>query len=131
MVARSGILGGRYQDLFWLLVLGALWGSSYLFIKVTVSEVPALTLVAGRLLISSLTMWIIVFASRQTIPRGRSVWAAFAVMGLLSSAIPWALISWGEQYISSGLAGLLQSTMPIFTVILANLLSNLLSLCPV
>jgi drug/metabolite transporter (DMT)-like permease len=44
-------------------------------------------------------------------------------MGLLSSAVPWALISWGELYISSGLAALLQATMPIFTVILASVLS--------
>jgi drug/metabolite transporter (DMT)-like permease len=124
LLGLSGFLSGRYRDVFWLLVLGAIWGSSYLFIKVTVSEVPATTLVIGRLGLGALIMWFLLLAMGQSIPRDRRLWVAFAVMGLLSGAIPWTLITWGEQYISSGLAALLQATMPIFTVILALLLAD-------
>jgi drug/metabolite transporter (DMT)-like permease len=114
----------RYLDLGLLLVLGTLWGSSYLFIKVAIAEVPTLTLVTGRLLLSAVLLWILLRLSGQAIPRNRELWGAFAVMGLLSGAVPWSLIAWGENYISSGLAALLQATMPIFTVILALLLAG-------
>jgi drug/metabolite transporter (DMT)-like permease len=121
---RAGIESGRYRDIFWLLVLGVLWGSSYLFIKITVAEMPATTLVIGRLGMAAAIMWLLILATRQPVPRDLRLWGAFAVMGLLSGAIPWTLITWGEQYISSGLAALLQATMPIFTVILAAVLSQ-------
>jgi drug/metabolite transporter (DMT)-like permease len=107
-----------------LLCLGAIWGSSYMFIRVAVAEVPALTLVAARLLLAAAILWIALRASRRPIPRDRRLWVAYAVMGVLSGALPYTLISWGEQYIDSSLAALLQATMPIFTVILAIFLAD-------
>ena len=107
-----------------LLCLGAIWGSSYMFIRVAVAEVPALTLVAARLLLAAAILWIALCASRRPIPRDRRLWVAYAVMGVLSGALPYTLISWGEQYIHSSLAALLQATMPIFTVILAIFLAD-------
>lgn len=107
-----------------LVSLGIIWGSSYLFIKVAVAEVPALTLVAGRLVLAAVVLWIILRSLGHPIPRGRRLWGAYAVMGMLSGALPYALISWGEQYIDSGLAALLQATMPMFTVMLAVFLAN-------
>lgn len=112
------------MNLFWLLVLGSLWGASYLFIKVAVAEVPALTLVAARLLLGSLILWVVVGVSQRAMPRSRAVWRDYAVMGLLNGAVPYSLIFWGEQHISSGLASLLQATMPLFTVILAHFLAR-------
>lgn len=111
------------MNLLLLLLLGSVWGSSYLFIKVIVGEVPPLTLVASRLVLSALIMWILVPSLRRSIPRSRKLWGSYAVMGLFSGMLPYVLISWGEQYIDSGLAALLQSTMPIFTVILAHFFS--------
>jgi drug/metabolite transporter (DMT)-like permease len=107
-------------NLLLLLLLGTIWGSSYLFIKVTVAEVPPLTLVAGRLLLAALILWLVMGVSRQPMPRRRSLWGAYTVMGFFSGTLPYALISWGEQYISSGLAALLQATMPLFTVLMAH-----------
>jgi drug/metabolite transporter (DMT)-like permease len=107
-----------------LLMLGAMWGSSYLFIKVTVADVPPFTLVAGRLLVAALILWAVLLATRQPVARSRSSWAAFAVMGLFSGAVPYVLITWGEQTIDSGLAALLQATMPIFTVIMAHFVTD-------
>lgn len=108
------------MNLLMLLLLGAMWGSSYLFIKITVADVPPFTLVAGRLLMAALILWAILLARRQRVARSRSAWAAFAVMGLFSGTVPYVLITWGEQSIDSGLAALLQATMPIFTVIIAH-----------
>ena len=108
------------MNLLLLLLLGTIWGSSYLFIKVTVAEVPPLTLVAGRLLLAALILWVVMAILRQPMPRRRSLWGAYTVMGFFSGTLPYALISWGEQYISSGLAALLQATMPLFTVLMAH-----------
>jgi len=108
-------------NLLLLLLLGTIWGSSYLFIKITVADVPPLTLVAGRLTLAAVILWVIMAASRRAMPRRRSLWGAYTVMGFFSGTLPYALISWGEQYISSGLAALLQATMPIFTVLMAHL----------
>jgi len=110
------------MNLVWLFILGGLWGSSYLFIKVAVAEVPPLTLVAGRLVLAAAILWIVLLAARQAMPRSRRLWASFAVMGLLNGAVPYSLIFWSEQYISSGLASLLQATMPLFTVLLGHFL---------
>jgi drug/metabolite transporter (DMT)-like permease len=107
-------------NLLLLLILGTIWGSSYLFIKVAVADVPPLTLVAGRLTLAAVILWAVMAASRQAMPRKRSLWGAYTVMGFFSGTLPYVLISWGEQYISSGLAALLQATMPIFTVLMAH-----------
>jgi len=107
-----------------LLCLGLIWGSSYMFIKIAVAEVPAITLVAARLILAATILWIALRAMGQPLPRGRRLWTAYAVMGFLSGALPYVLISWGEQYIHSSLAALLQATMPIFTIILAQFLGN-------
>lgn len=102
-----------------LLLLGVIWGSSYMFIRIAVAEVPALTLVAARLVLAAVILSIVLRASGHRLPRSRRLWGAYAVMGILSGALPYTLISWGEQYIHSSLAALLQATMPIFTVVLA------------
>jgi drug/metabolite transporter (DMT)-like permease len=112
------------MNLILLLILGTLWGSSYLFIKVTVAEVPVMTLVAGRLLLAAFILWILLRILGQPMPRSRSVWGAYAFMGFFSGTLPYTLISWGEQYIPSSLAALLQATMPTFTVILAHFLAS-------
>jgi len=109
-------------NLVWLLILGAIWGSSYLFIKVAVAEVPPLTLVAARLALAAAILWVLLLVTRQRVPRDRRVWAIFAVMGVLNGVLPYSLITWSEQTISSGLAALLQATMPLFTVLLAHFL---------
>jgi drug/metabolite transporter (DMT)-like permease len=101
-----------------LLVLGVIWGSSYLLIKVAVSDVPALTLVAGRLTLATLTMGLLLRVLGLSMPRDRKRWQTYIVLGLLNTALPYSLISWGEQHIPSVLAALLSAIMPIFTVIL-------------
>jgi len=121
---KKSFLPARYVNLIWLLVLGTLWGSSYLFIKIVVAEIPALTLVAGRLLVASAAMWVIVRVLGIKMPRSGRTWRTYALLGFLGAAVPYALITWGEQYIPSGLASLLQSTTPIFALLLAQFVPN-------
>ena len=112
------------MNLLLLFILGGIWGTSFLFIKIVVGEVPPMTLVAGRLGLASVTMWVFLRLRGVPFPRERRLWGIYAVTGLLNGALPFTLISWGEQYISSGLAALLQSTTPIFAIILAHFLTR-------
>jgi drug/metabolite transporter (DMT)-like permease len=112
------------MNLLLLLILSTLWGSSYLFIKIIVAEVPVLTLVVGRLALATMIMWGILRGRGLSLPRSRRMWGTYAVLGFVGMAVPYSLISWGEQYIPSGLASLLQATTPIFTVILAQFVTD-------
>ena len=115
-------MGGREWAL--LVLLAALWGSSFLFAKLAVAEVPPLTLVLSRVGIAALALQIAVLASGQRMPRDGRVWLAFFAMGALNNLIPFSLIFWGQTRIASGLASILNATTPLWTVLLANLLTR-------
>ena len=112
------------MNLFLLSLLGAIWGTSFLFIKIIVNEIPPLTLVAGRTGFAALILWGIILLKKIPLPKDRKVWYAFAVVGIFNGALPYTLISWGEQYIPSGWASLLQATTPIFTILAAHFMTQ-------
>ena len=102
-----------------LLLLSLIWGSSFTLIKVAVATIPPFTMVAARVTIAAMLLIVIAAAQGHSLPRQRSVWAAFLVQGLLQSALPFTLISWGEMHIASGLAGVLNATPPMFVLVIA------------
>lgn len=104
-----------------LLSLSVLWGGSFFFVEVALQAIPPLSLVAYRVAIAAVFLWIFAFATRRSLPRSRTVWAAFAIMGLLNNVIPFTLIVWGQTQIASGLASILNATTPIFTVVVAGM----------
>jgi drug/metabolite transporter (DMT)-like permease len=108
---------GSYPALLGLLALA--WGSSYLFIKIGVETLPPLSLVAGRLVVGLAILIVVVVATRTPVPRDPATLGRLAILGAVNIAIPFWLIGWAEQHISSGLTGILQSTAPFFTLILA------------
>ena len=107
---------------FW--ILGLIWGTSFLWIKIAVTEVSPFVLVGFRTLFGALGLLVILW-SQKTFPRSwkeiRPWLGVFAVVGLINVALPFVLISWSEQYISSGIASILNSTVPLFTMLLAPL----------
>lgn len=108
-------------DYAYLLGLSALWGSSYLFIKIAVDGHLAPTeLVLLRLLLAAAVLYLVARAQGLRLPREWRLWRAFAVMGLVGAAMPFTLISWGETMIDSSLAAILNATVPIITVLLAH-----------
>jgi drug/metabolite transporter (DMT)-like permease len=105
-----------------LLALSAIWGSSFMFIKVGVRELEPSTLVAGRLVLAALTLVVIVTARmplRRASGQVREHLGAFLFVALLNSVVPFWLLAWGETKIDSGLAALLQACAPLFTALLA------------
>ncbi len=105
-----------------LVLLALIWGSSFMFIKIADRELDPATLVFGRLAVAALTLGVVVLAvtGRQELIGGlRAHWAVLAVIGLLNTALPFWLLSWGETRIDSGLASIIQASVPIFNALLA------------
>lgn len=102
-----------------LLILSLIWGSSFTLIKVAIPAIPPFTMVAARVTIAAILLGLVASAQGHSLPRRGSVWAAFFVQGLLQSALPFTLISWGEVHIASGLAGVLNATPPMFVLAIA------------
>jgi drug/metabolite transporter (DMT)-like permease len=110
---------------FILILLGSIWGASYLFIKVGGESIPPVTFVMGRVGLAGITLFLIALLRREKLPSWRApVWRWLWAMGLLNSVVPYTLITWGETRVSSGLAAILVGAMPIFTVLLAHWLTQ-------
>jgi drug/metabolite transporter (DMT)-like permease len=107
-----------WRQLGMLFALSAIWGSSFLFIKISVHEIAPMTLVAARLLLAFLVLLGVMRAQGLRLPRDAGTWWAFALLGVLGLIIPFWLITWGEQYISSSLAAILLATTPLLNVLL-------------
>jgi drug/metabolite transporter (DMT)-like permease len=105
-------------ELAWLGLLALLWGSSYTLIKVAVETIPPLTLVAGRVSIAAVVLALIAWQRGLSVPGSRSVWTTLLLQAALLNAIPFTLISWGEQHLESGLTAILNATPPIFVFLL-------------
>jgi len=106
---------------FMLLLLAAIWGASYLFIKIGVDGgfLP-FTFVVGRTLIAALALYAVMLMRGEKFPRSRAVWYPMIVMAIFNSVVPYSLITWGEQAIDSGLAAILTAMVPLFTVVFAH-----------
>lgn len=106
-------------NLAWLLLLSAIWGASYMLIKVGVAEMPPLTFAMMRVFFGTLVLAVMVRAQRLAIPRSRGDWQRYLFMGMFNTFLPFAAISWGTQHIPSGIASILNATMPLFVFTLA------------
>ena len=104
----------------WLLALSILWGGSFFFAKVAVSELPPLTVVFGRVSLAAIALNLAHAAAGHTLFRRDAPWPTFLVMGLLNNLLPFSLIFWGQIHIASGLASILNATTPLFTVLVAH-----------
>ncbi|WP_234890806.1 DMT family transporter [Agrobacterium vitis] len=110
----------RLFDWALLLVLSVLWGGSFFFSKIALSELPPLTVVLARVAIAAIALFIYLRATRHAIPTAPGIWAAFFGMGLLNNLIPFSLLFWGQTQIPSGLASILNATTPIFSILVAH-----------
>jgi drug/metabolite transporter (DMT)-like permease len=108
----------------WLvfILLGAIWSSSFMWIKLGIQEIGPMALTAFRMLFGALTAILIGIYLRVTWPRDGKTWGIFAILGPASLAIPIFFISWGEQTIDSAVASILNATTPLFTIFIAHLL---------
>ncbi len=107
-----------------IIILSILWGGSFFFVGVAVKEVPPLTIVFSRVGLASIILLGIVYLKGDKMPASPSLWGGFIILGVLNNLIPFSLIVWGQTHIESGLASILNATTPIFSVVLAHLLTR-------
>ena len=111
----------RAKDWLVFIILGILWGSSFLWIKIAIQEISPLLLVTLRLSFAIITLTIAAIIARPLWPQGKRLWLALVLFGLINTAIPYFLISWGEQYIDSAVAAILNSSTPLFAMVIAHI----------
>ncbi len=116
------MLRRSYQpiDYLLLLLLAAIWGSSYLFIKLAVADIPPMTLVAARLGLAALALLLFLAATGRWLPRDGAIWRRFLVVAVAGNVAPFFLIHWGEVTVDSSLAAILLATNPLATIMLAH-----------
>jgi drug/metabolite transporter (DMT)-like permease len=106
-----------------LVLLGALWGASYLFIKVAVGDLAPTTMVCFRLLGAAPFLFAFLCVRAGSVAAAwrelRGAWLASLVLGIANAAVPYVLIGWGEKHVDSGVAAIANSTVPIFVALLA------------
>ncbi len=104
-----------------ILLLAAMWGASYLFIKVAVDDIPPAAMTDFRLSIAAVLLTgYLAFRSgaRSAVTELRAAWRPCLVLGIINAALPMTLVAWGETHIDSSIAGIAQASVPIFVAIL-------------
>ncbi len=100
-------------------LLALFWGSTFLFIKIGDEALAPIQVSFGRLLVGTATLGAILAAQGERLPRGRRVWGQLAIAAILLNVAPFTLFAYGEQHVSSVLAGIWNATVPLFTLPIA------------
>jgi drug/metabolite transporter (DMT)-like permease len=100
--------------------LSIAWGTSFLWIKIAVQEIGPFTMLAIRLLIGSAALLAVAVYRKPSLPKSHREWWALVVIGITNTAVPFALISWGQQYIDTAVSAILSGSLPLFVAILAH-----------
>ncbi len=112
----------RRSALDWALLaaLVAMWGSSFMFIKLGIATVPTSSLVAARLILGALILLAMIYLRGARLPPFGRVWGNYLILALLGNCIPFTAITWGQHGTDSALAGILMAVMPLATMVLAH-----------
>ena len=110
----------RLLDWLGLVALVIMFGSAFLLTKIAVQEIPPLLVVAGRIVIGALILIAISIAQRERFRDLLPYWPLLLLLALTGNCLPFFVITWGQQYVDSGLAGILMAMMPLTTVVLAH-----------
>jgi drug/metabolite transporter (DMT)-like permease len=109
----------KAKDWLIFVLLGAIWSSSFMWIKIAVEEIGPITLVAFRVLFGLLFGIAVILVTRQKLSSSFGEWRPLLLLGITNVAIPFFLISWGEQVIDSAVAAILDATVRCFTIVIA------------
>lgn len=109
-----------FADWLTLLALIVAWGSSFVMIKVAVNYVDPAWVMALRLLVAGAALMAIVAATGNSLPHEPKLWLWFAWLGVIGHAAPFFLISWGTQFVTSGLSGVLMGSIPLIVIVFAH-----------
>ncbi|WP_424983733.1 DMT family transporter [Maritalea sp. S77] len=108
-----------FGDWIFLLLLVLIWGSSFTAIKFAIEFFTPFWIAAIRLTIAAILMILFAIWRRVPLPKGKKQWLACAIMGGLGTAMPFMLINYASQFVSSSIAGLMMATVPIQVMLLS------------
>jgi drug/metabolite transporter (DMT)-like permease len=110
----------------WMLIaiLSVLWGGSFVMIEIGLRSYPPLTLVFARVALAVPPMLLAMRLMGERLPRDSRSWVLLTVVGALNCALPFSLFFWGQQYLDSGYASILNATTPLWGVIAAHFLTS-------
>ncbi len=114
----------QQRDRGLLLLLALLWGCSFLLMAISLESIPVLTTAFSRLALAGVLLLIYVTLKKDRIILDRQFLYEISLLGLLRAALPVALILWAQTRIESGVAGILNSTSALFTLLVAHVLTN-------
>ena len=117
-----GVLRQGWAEWGLLLTLVALWGSSFMLVRVSLDAFTPVAVTAGRLLIGAGVLGLVLALTRWRLPVSTRAWIFFLAMAVVGNALPFFLIAWGQQDIPSGLTGILMAVMPLVVLLLAHFL---------
>lgn len=128
--AQSGLLSGesvaRLSLLHWAMVLGAasLFGVSFLFVKMSLTDIPPMSVAALRCVVAAPVAWAVLKIVGGSMPTFKDSWRLFSVLGILTAALPFAAIAYGQGNIETALGGMLFGALPVFNVLLVPLIAK-------
>ncbi len=108
------------SDWLLLILLSVLWGASFFFVELAVDDIPPFTLALARCAIAAVFLLFYVRVNGFSLPQDAATWRAVAVLAALNTLFPFTLIFWGQTHITSSLAGILNATAPLFSIVLAH-----------
>jgi drug/metabolite transporter (DMT)-like permease len=114
----------RTTDWLLLVVLSVLWGATFFFVAVALQDLPPLTLVLARVALAALMLAPVVRILGLAWPSRLTTWRAYTVLAVFNNVLPFSLIFYGQTRIASALAGVLNATTPLFTLIVARLFAG-------
>ena len=109
----------RIRKIIVWLILCLIWGSTWIFIKIGLADLPPISFASARFVLSAAVVLAIILVQKIPLPRSMSEWRLLALTGFLQFALNYSSVFWAEQYITSGLAAVLQATITLFGLVLA------------
>jgi len=107
----------KLRSILEMFLLSAVWGASFILIRLSGDDLPPVWVAFGRLLFGSMLLWIVLAAGRHKMPPLRTL-APLFVVALLNNALPFCLFAWGERTVPSSIAGILNATTPIWALLI-------------
>lgn len=112
------------RDYVMLVVLAAIWGASFMFQKIVLVTMPAFAMTIVRLSLAAVLMWGLSRVMGQRMPKGRRTWALIVLASFLGNAVPFTLVSWGQERVDAGVAAVLMGVMPLATLLAAHVFTH-------
>lgn len=106
----------------WAVLLGAaaMFGSAFSFTQVAVAQLPPVTVAAGRAMLAAVVLWTMLRFLGDRLPATAGAWRPLVVLGVVTGAVPFVALAWGQVYVQSSVAGILFGTTPLFTLLAAH-----------